>query len=154
MIEKEFFTIIEKEARAFLQKLGVEGSVAVEEKEESSVLVSITTPSPKELIGEQGKVLADLEYVLKVFLRKRVPEQRFYVCLDVNNYKKSKEHYIREIARNVADEVALLKKEKEFPPMSPAERRIIHTELGERADIVSESIGEGKTRRVIIKPAL
>lgn len=147
------FSTIEKEVRVFLQKLGVEGDVSVEEKEEASILINIATATPKELIGERGKILADLEYVLKVILRKRVPDHHLYICLDVNNYKRSREHYIREIARTVADEVSLLKKEKEFPPMPPAERRVIHMELVDRADIVSESIGEGKSRRVIVKPA-
>ena len=37
-------------------------------------------------------------------------------------------------------------------PMSPAERRIVHTILTKYPDITTESTGKGKDRRVVIKP--
>jgi len=43
------------------------------------------------------------------------------------------------------DEVAL-------PPLSPAERRVIHLYLGENPEVTTESEGEGNFRRVIVKP--
>ena len=40
----------------------------------------------------------------------------------------------------------------ELQPMPPAERRVIHIALKEHPDVMSESIGEGAARRLIIKP--
>ena len=37
-------------------------------------------------------------------------------------------------------------------PMSPFERRIVHMALAEYPDIITQSVGEGETRRVVIKP--
>ena len=36
--------------------------------------------------------------------------------------------------------------------MSSYERRIIHTELSQRSDIITESQGDGFDRHVVIKP--
>jgi len=73
--------------------------------------------------------------------------------LDINDYKKKKNEYLRELARSVADEVSLSKKEKILGPMPPYERRVIHMELAGRSDVVSESIGEGPERRVGVRPS-
>lgn len=36
--------------------------------------------------------------------------------------------------------------------MPPAERRVIHIALKENPDVMSESVGEGAARRLIIRP--
>ncbi|PJA84129.1 MAG: hypothetical protein CO145_02195, partial [Candidatus Nealsonbacteria bacterium CG_4_9_14_3_um_filter_37_13] len=69
-----------------------------------------------------------------------------------NGYKKKKLDYLKELARSLADEVALTKKEKNLPPMAAYERRIIHLELAGRSDVTTESIGEEPERRVVVRP--
>jgi len=59
---------------------------------------------------------------------------------------------LKELAKSVADEVALTKKERILEPMSAYERRIIHLELASRPDVTTESIGKEPKRRVVIKP--
>ncbi|HEA84631.1 MAG TPA: hypothetical protein ENI04_01455 [Candidatus Wildermuthbacteria bacterium] len=73
------------------------------------------------------------------------------MSLDINDYKKRKEEYLRDLAKTTADEVVLLKQAKELPPMPPAERRIIHLSLQDRDDVASDSIGEGSERRVVVQ---
>ena len=73
------------------------------------------------------------------------------LSFDINDYQKNKEQYLRDLARTTADEVVLFKADKELPAMTPGERRIVHLELAERQDVVSESVGEGPERRVVIK---
>ena len=107
---------------------------------------------PQILIGERGQTLAEIQHLLKAILRRKIAEQ-FYINVDINDYKKKKTEYLKEMARSVADEVALSKKERIMGPMPAYERRIIHLELAEREDIVSESIGQEPERRIVIKPA-
>ena len=73
------------------------------------------------------------------------------VNLDINDYRKNKETYIRELAKEAAEEVALVKKPKELSPMPAVERRIVHMVVAERPDVESDSIGEGSDRRVVIR---
>jgi len=79
-------------------------------------------------------------------------QKDFYLDLDINEYKKKKIEYLKSLAKDLADEVVFTKEEKVLFPMPAYERRIIHTELSQRADIITESRGEGYDRHVIIKP--
>ncbi|MFH1451313.1 MAG: R3H domain-containing nucleic acid-binding protein, partial [bacterium] len=76
------------------------------------------------------------------------------IDIDINNYKKGKADYLKEMAREVADEVSLTKKEKWLSPMPAYERRIVHMELSLRPGVVTESHGEGPERRIVVKPSL
>lgn len=147
---KESLDTIERVAKEFLGKLGMEGDIRVESKQEGEAFVNVTLPEPQLFIGEKGQTLFEIAHILKALVRRRVAEP-VRVILDINDYQKNKEQYLRELARTAADEVALFKKDKELPAMTPGERRIVHLELAERQDVVSESIGEEPERRVMIK---
>ena len=60
--------------------------------------------------------------------------------------------YLIAAAKDLADQVALTKEEKAFPPMPSFERRIVHAELAQRTDIITESQGDGFDRHIVIKP--
>ena len=150
MLSKEDIQTIEKETKQFFEKLGMDGEVKVEGGDESTVSVEVTVAEPSMFIGEGGQTLFEIQHILKSIVRRKISEP-LYLFLDINDYRKNKEDYLRELARTTADEVALLKKEKELPAMPAAERRIIHMELAERGDVISESVGEGLERRVVVK---
>src|SRR3989344_3280520 len=143
--------IIEKKANDFFQKLGLEGEVSVAQDEENTFVVELTAQDPQMFIGEGGRVLGDIQYLLRLMLKKELKDP-VRILLDINGYRKNKESYLRELARTTGDEVSLLKKTRELDPMPPSDRRIIHEELAGRSDVVSESTGEEPERRVVIRP--
>lgn len=149
-MDKDILLVIEQTAKELLLKIGLEGNIQVSQKEEGSFAIDVTCQDPQLYIGEKGQTLSEILYILKSLLRRKLGEP-VYVALDVNDYRKNKEHYARELARTTADEVTLLKTPKELPPMSSAERRLVHMELQERSDIETESMGEGEDRRVVIR---
>jgi len=75
------------------------------------------------------------------------------VFVDVNNYRREREHLIMELAQAAARKALVSKAPVELPPMNAYERRLVHVELASRPDIKTESIGEGKTRHVIVSPS-
>jgi spoIIIJ-associated protein len=113
--------------------------------------INLKTDDPQILIGEKGQTLIELQYLLKIILKRKISEP-FFLDLDIDGYKKKKNEYLKELAQSTADEVALTKKEKSLAPMPAYERRIIHLELADRQDIATESIGQETERKVIIKP--
>ena len=113
--------------------------------------INLKTQEPQILIGENGQTLVDIQRLLKAILKRKIQED-FYIDLDINGYKKQKIEYLKELARSAADDVSLIKEERILPSMSAYERRIIHMELAERSDIVTESIGREPERKVVIKP--
>ena len=76
----------------------------------------------------------------------------FYFNLDINDYKKKKVEYLKDLAKDLADQVSLNKEEKVLLPMSSYERRIIHAELSKRTDVLTESQGDSFDRHIVIKP--
>ena len=152
MIDKKCLKKAEKILKEFFKRTTFILDFEIKQAGDDTIEVELKTEESQVWIGEQGKTLAALQGVLSRILRKQLGEQ-VYLQVDINQYKKNKEQYLREAAREIADRVALDKKEKALSIMSSYERRIIHTELADRVDIKTESIGSGYDRRVVIKPA-
>lgn len=149
---KEHANVIRKIARELLSYFGVEDAeITIREGANQAFLADVIKETPQILIGEKGQTLTELQHVLRVIARRELGPD-IAVSLDINDYQKNKERYIREVAREVAEEVALLKRAKELPPMTSAERRIAHMEISLREDVVSESTGSGWDRKVIVRP--
>ena len=154
MVNEQNLEIIKKTAEEFFKKICFEAEIEVKPlPNEETVSIDLEMEEPQILIGERGQTLAEIQHLLKAMLRRKIAEQ-FYINVDINDYKRKKTEYLKEMARSVADEVALSKKERILEPMPAYERRIIHLELAEREDIVSESIGQEPERRVVIRSYL
>ena len=143
---------IKKIVEEFFEKMNFKVDIDLGKEKENVLPLSLKTEEPQILIGGGGKTLIEIQKILGKILRKKLGEQ-FFLDLDINQYKKNKIEYLKDLAKTTADEVALSKKEKALPPMSSFERRIIHLALAEREDVTTESEGEGEERKVIIKPA-
>jgi len=153
MLSNKEIEKIKKEIEEFFKKTTFEVEVEALPSTDETAAFNIKSENPQVLIGEKGQTLNDIQHLLKTILRKKtITENPFYLDLDINGYKKKKYNYLRELAQSTADEVALIKQEKELDPMPAEERRIIHLELAKRKDVFSESIGQEPERRVVIKP--
>jgi len=142
---------IKKTVEDFFQKTTFEVEVDLLPEEEGVIPINLKTDEPQILIGEGGQTLNEIQHLFKAILKRKISEP-FYINLDINDYKKKKTEYLKELARSLADEVSLTKKEKTLAPMPAYERRIIHLELADRSDVVSESRGEEPDRKIVIKP--
>jgi len=113
------------------------------------------------LIGEQGISLISLEHIAKIVFHKENPENETInpsiakgvnFIIDVNGYRAEKARAIKQLAKELCQRVILTKKPVTLPPMNAYERRIIHMELAAHPSVITESQGEGRERRLIIKP--
>ncbi|HDZ54249.1 MAG TPA: KH domain-containing protein [Candidatus Nealsonbacteria bacterium] len=141
----------------FFQKMTIQVEIKVKAQKEQTFSIDLETENPQILIGEGGRTLAEIQHLLRLILRKKLFSSKendkiFFVDLDIVDYKKKKYQHLKELARSIADEVALSKKEKNLPSMSAAERRIIHLELADRSDVVTESLGQEPERSIVIRP--
>lgn len=149
---EEFFskmTIIISRLEANLVSLNDDDKNASDENRDV-VDLNIKLEEPQILIGEKGQTLFETQRLLRTILNKKL-QKVFYLNLDINDYKKKKIEYLKDLAKSLADEVALTREEKTLFPMPAYERRIIHTELAQRTDIITESQGEGLDRHIVIK---
>ncbi len=95
------------------------------------------------------ELMRDLDHLVRLMAKKMQLDR---VVVDVNNYKKERERLLTELAKAAARKALLEKKEIILPAMNAYERRLVHVELATRPDIKTESIGEGESRQVVIKP--
>jgi len=143
---------IKEAAEEFFVKTGLPVEVETSGLEDQTVYINLKTEDPQIMIGERGQTLTEIQRLLKAVLKKKAAlEAPFYINLDINDYKKRKTDYLKEVARSAADEVILTRQEKQLPAMTAFERRVIHLELASREDVATESIGLEPERKVIIK---
>ena len=126
-------------------------SNGVKKSPEETVLIDLKMEDPQILIGQGGETLREIQHLFKIILYKKLGEIVF-IDLDINDYKKKKIEYLKELAKASAEEVVLTKKEKILFPMPAYERRIIHMELSQHPNVTTESLGEEPERKVVIKP--
>lgn len=113
--------------------------------------IDLSVSDAKMLIGEKGHNLDALESVLRVFLANKLKEPYRFV-LDVNSYRRQKSGAIKEVAQKAAKKAKLFQRAIVLNPMSASERRVVHTELSTDPDVLTESVGEGEQRKVVVKP--
>jgi len=101
-------------------------------------------------IGEGGENIGAFEVVLRLILKKQLGEAPL-LRLDINNYRSLKSESLRELAKKAARRARFYKQPVVLEAMSAYDRRIIHIELAAHPDIKTESTGEGKQRRVVVK---
>ena len=151
MLDKENLEKAKKIVKEFFQRMTVGGEIEILPPKDETLSINLKIEDPQILIGEKGQTLFEIQHLLKAILKREISEN-FYIDLDINDYKKKKIEYLKDLARSVADEVSLTKKERILSPMPAYERRIIHLEIAGRKDVTTESIGQDPERRVVIRP--
>ncbi len=137
-----------------LGMLLLEGSYEIEEKEEG-FLVSVETKDAGRLIGIRGESLDSLQLIINQIMSRKIGAEAEFkrVILDVEGWKKQREEDLSVSAAEWGKQVLEEGKEMELEPMSAWQRRVIHTVIGEMKGLETESIGEGRDRHIVIKPA-
>ena len=146
--------LIKKTTKELLKKMTFKEAIIEVKKQQASPVLVVSVNIEEDasrLIGQSGSNLNDLQRILRLLVSKQTPEPPLFL-LDINGYREKREAFLKELAREIAEQVAKTKKSVMFQPMSSYERRIIHLELAERSDIVTESIGEEPERRVVVRP--
>ena len=103
------------------------------------------------LIGRRGQTLQSLQFLVNLIVRKNFG-QDVRVVLDVENYRQRRESSLKDMATKVASRVVQSSRSVTLEPMSPADRRIVHTSLTDYPGVATESSGVGDDRKVTIMP--
>ena len=132
-----------------ISSMGIDSKVVPEENSRYHIF-NIASPDSKLLIGQRGANLFALQSLVQnAALRKLGVEQRF--ALDVDDYKRKREWFLRETAKRATERVIKTGKPVTLEPMQAYERRIIHAYLSEGSGFDTESVGKEPKRRIVIK---
>jgi spoIIIJ-associated protein len=151
MIKGKELKLVQEIVQNFFQQMLLECSAKVKGSSPGTINIEIEVEEAPILIGINGETLLSIQSLLKKILTKRL-DRLIFVDFDINGYKKTKSKQLKDSAATTADQVALTGVKEVLPSMFSWERRIVHLALIERKDVYTESEGQGKERRVIIKP--
>lgn len=146
--------VIKETVLGLLQKLGFEASVEVAPQEGSPDVFFCKARVEKDqsfLIGQYGVNLAAVQHLVRVILRKKI-EEKLSVIVDVNDYFLEKKTLLEREAEKAAEEVLKNNASVALRPMLPYERKVIHSFLFENPKIVTESVGHGDERKIMVSP--
>ena len=74
------------------------------------------------------------------------------VNVDIAEYKKQRADRLAEKATEWINSVKESNKPMDLKPMNAADRRTVH-KVADEAGLITESVGEGRDRHIILKPA-
>ena len=133
---------------ALLRLMGITARVEVL-SDEIPIALNIEGDDLGILIGRRGQTLASLGHIAKLVVAARL-KAWLPLNVDVAGYKKRRQDSLQKLALYLAEQVKSRHRAITMEPMPPAERRVIHLSLTDHPDVVTNSIGEGENRKVVI----
>ena len=148
----------EKMAVEFLETLvadmELDAQITVTNGKGNEKFISINGKDVGVLIGHHGDTLDALQYLVNLVANKKEDENedRNYtkISLDIENYRAKRQETLETLAKRMSEKVLKYKKSITLEPMSPYERRIIHSAVQNIEGVSTNSIGNDNNRRVVI----
>jgi len=152
---------VEPVLKDLLGLLGFPNAGIAREEIAGQVVYSIEAgDAGRSLIGQYGDTVHALDLLVKKIVEKKhAPEtsasesdsREPLFLVDVNGYRTQKIKDLQSKALMMAERARSLQYDVELSPMSAYERLIVHTTLQDAPNVKTESQGEGRNRRVVIK---
>ena len=137
-------------AQKLLAVLEITANLKIEEKD-GIFNLELETENPGILIGYHGETLSAFQLILSMMTYRELGEWS-RIVVNIGDYRQRRQEALERMAASACQKVKFSGQEYELPPMSAGERRIIHLALSDHPDVETESRGEGRERRVAIKP--
>lgn len=129
--------------------LGFDLSVTSEWTDEGCML-NLSGEDAHFALAENGEMLDAFEVVLfQIYGRQLDREHRFVV--DAEGFRQTRKAELHAMARFAADQVRKNGRSFTFGVLNATERRIIHTTLQKEDDLITESVGDGRDRRLQVR---
>lgn len=142
----ETCTNAEEYLSGLVSDLGFDLSVSAEWNDEGCLL-DLSGEDAHFALAENGELLDAFETLLfQVYGRQLDREHRFVV--DAEGFRKSRKAELHAMARFAADQVRKNGRAFTFGVLNSTERRIIHMALQKEEDLITESVGDGRDRRL------
>lgn len=140
--------------RTLISNMGLNAIVSLSDGENGEKIISVTGDEAGILIGYHGETLESLQFLANLAANKKDGEdddrEFTKIIVDIENYREKRVETLRELARRMANKVLKYKRSITLEPMSPYERRIIHSEIQNIKGVTTNSIGSDNNRRIVI----
>ena len=146
----------EKAAGEFLEGvlkvMGVDAKLESRvDRSENTVHIELSGENMGFVIGRRGETLDALQYLTTIVTNKK-EDSRWRVTLDTENYSEKRTASLIALANKTANQAVKTGKSIALEPMSPQERRIIHSALQDNKAVTTFSTGQEPRRKIVIAP--
>lgn len=135
---------------SLIEGMGIDATVDVYDSGDV-ISVDVKTEETGLFIGQKGETIDSIQYLLNVAIYKNRPFSK-RIVVDSEGYRQRRIEAIQGMAHRTARRAMREKRPLSLPPMSPAERRVIHLFLQENPNVTTSSEGEEENRRVVVNP--
>ena len=132
-----------------LSEMRFDVSVLSEMSDEGCVLNLSGVDAPL-LLTENGEMLDAFETLLFQIYGRELDRSQRFVC-DADGFRKSRKAELQAMARFAAQNVRKNDRPFTFGVLNSTERRVIHLTLQEESDLITESVGAGRDRRLQVR---
>ena len=102
------------------------------------------------LLNESGEMLDALETILFQIYGKEIERTERFIC-DADGFRQTRKAELQAMARFAANHVRKNGKPFTFGKLNGTERRVIHLTLQSESDLLTESVGDGRDRRLQVR---
>lgn len=143
-----------QKAREFLAEiisdLKFELSVSAEWNDEEGCLLNLKGKDTHFLLSENGEMLDSFEALLFQIFGRGLEREHRIIC-DADGFRQTRKAELQAMARFAAQNVRKNETPFTFGALNATERRVIHLILQKETDLLTESIGIGKDRRLQVR---
>lgn len=118
---------------------------------DGSTIITLISDDSANVIGYRGEVLDAIQTLAGAALNIGNKEYK-KVVVDCENYREKREDTLIKLAKKLEAKATEMKRDVILEPMSPYERRVIHTALSNSETVTTTSEGKEPNRYVVIVP--
>ena len=141
---------VESFLRGLLERMGVECTIDISEREGGGLEVKLDGPDMGAVIGRRGETLDAIQQLTNYSINRGSEKNRARVQVDAENYREKREQSLERLAEKVAGKVTKYRRNVTLEPMNAYERHVIHTALQDTPSVTTFSIGTEPNRRVVV----
>lgn len=142
---------IKKIIQEIIDKLTLEMEEINIIEDENGIVFMTQIKEASFLIGHNGVNLTALNHIIKRIIDKQKLSEEEKFTIDINGYQMQKNKELIGSVKILSNKVKSLKSDIEMNPMSAYERMLVHSTLTSDPKVFTESFGQGRERRVVIK---
>ena len=101
------------------------------------------------LIGKRGDTLNAIQYLTSLYVN-RSKNSYIKINIDTEGYRSKREETLVKLAKSLERRVIRDRESVSLEPMSPNERRIIHSALQDSDSVRTFSVGEEPNRKIVV----
>lgn len=101
-------------------------------------------------LAENAEMLDAFEVILFQIFGRQLDREHRFIC-DADGFRQTRKSELQAMARFAGDQVRKNGRPFTFGVLNSTERRIIHLTLQQEEDLSTESVGEGRERRLKVR---